>query len=503
MWWIKKIIGLLLLLLLGLEFTSELSSYYDLNTYDELNYLWSGLKLGDQPIAADWGPLYSVQYWVLSQFTDGKLELFYLNQRLIIILLPICVYLLFAMRIKHRYALLLSLTVLYMDANILSFTKINNMGTIVLLLGGMLLLNRRRSFFQTALALVAVLGFLSYMRPEYYLFFIMCFVGFAGYVLATTVMHRTWGRFAALLLIGGIWLGLSYTIGQPVDGARSLFAFEQTFAQNQYELQGIPNEIPDYETISERVFGPIESMGDAIQANPQAVLQHFWYNATRSIRLTVWKLIDITIPRALLTDSLSSDLFATRVAAIFGLLALSLALSKRAGEQGRLLPIVWYLYMLIIVGVGYLSCVLFYPDERYLTPVVLFVLATLGFVATNKLQFRHTAIGVVLPLVLFALLAINRPHGSDYFDGTQLNKTVFTQLDQLQFEYEDVMLVPELFYGLTYQPAMNELYDSTAITNAVDPAVRAIITINDIPEVQNRAFNSIEVNDSVAIFYRP
>ena len=87
---------ILVLLAVGWKYTRGLESVLDIGLYDESNYLHSGHSLLDigfpSPGAA---PLYAVWYFLLSKLQSDRVELYYLNYRVLTILVPIALYLLF------------------------------------------------------------------------------------------------------------------------------------------------------------------------------------------------------------------------------------------------------------------------------------------------------------------------------------------------------------------------------------------------------------------------
>ena len=80
---LEFLFSIILLILIGYFYTANFSSIFDINLWDETNYLEWGLKIEQNGLLyRTWGPLYSLWYYFLSKFEPNPIDLYYLNLKL-------------------------------------------------------------------------------------------------------------------------------------------------------------------------------------------------------------------------------------------------------------------------------------------------------------------------------------------------------------------------------------------------------------------------------------
>ena len=82
-------LGIILILIAGLRLIRNFNNLVDISFDDEVQYMRYGMELFHN-IRSDWGPSYNMWYKLLSLFEQRPIELYLLNYKVVIILLPIC-----------------------------------------------------------------------------------------------------------------------------------------------------------------------------------------------------------------------------------------------------------------------------------------------------------------------------------------------------------------------------------------------------------------------------
>lgn len=82
--WSITVLGSILIGLLGLRLTHDISAYMDIILSDETRYLFNGMNFMDR-IPKEWGPSYSAWYRILYIFEGDPIRLHYLNFKTLVI----------------------------------------------------------------------------------------------------------------------------------------------------------------------------------------------------------------------------------------------------------------------------------------------------------------------------------------------------------------------------------------------------------------------------------
>jgi len=239
------------LLFCGWKLTLGLEHVLDLRLGDETKYLSYALGYDAPDNPAQWSPLYVALYRLEHVFISDPIDLYFFHQKLVAILLPVCVFIYLASRrVPFVIALIGAGYFMISAANLPVEPK-----TMHVALAGMFL----------CLALFVGLGqhparwglmpaaaaLLSFVRPE----FAIAFLGFAVYVAYLVVTARDW-RLTASVLIGLICAVALYAyVGFPMWGGRTVFAFAQHFALNYGTWHNVEDPwTSDYQQIFQTVF---------------------------------------------------------------------------------------------------------------------------------------------------------------------------------------------------------------------------------------------------------
>lgn len=279
LFWVDIII-LLGLLIAGYKYIHGLNDVLDIHLADETAYLNGGIHLianGKIPDLA-WAPLYFVWYFVLGLLQPDPMALYHLNFKVLTVVIALLTYILLRrFGITQFIALLTAFLSLLCYANLPVWPKVSHFALILIL-----------SFFVVYTFLgsnikrcgVMVLGALvaSYVRPEFFLSFILLVVILALLIL---LKSRKLSRHEGIILIGiSIFSGgLLWFVGSPFGLGRSFLAFGQHFSWHWVEWTGSPlSPWTDWEQIIASVFGDIDSVGAAMSANPNQFFRHVTAN---------------------------------------------------------------------------------------------------------------------------------------------------------------------------------------------------------------------------------
>jgi len=270
-----------ILLFSGWKYTYGLQNFLDIALYDESNYLYWGVKLNSfgLPIA-EGGLLYSVWYYILSLFQPENIELYYLNYKIITVLLPILLY--FVLRrysIQIIPSIMLSFFFLISHANFPLLPKVSHFSLIIVLLFLVFMSYVKKSLLNSlAIACIGTL-FSAYVRPELFLAFLflcLIYIGILGYTFRKQ-KKSVFTIFVGFVLVSGI---LIFSLGVPIGGNRSLMAFGQHFSLNWVQWTSEQQLSPwtNWQEIIHLNFGDIHSITEAVFNNPRLFFKHIISN---------------------------------------------------------------------------------------------------------------------------------------------------------------------------------------------------------------------------------
>ncbi len=144
-----------------------------LDLFDESDYLF--MFLSGRGVIPDWGPLYSLVYWIESFVWPDPLQLYLSHAFWISCLLPLTYYfVLLRLGKPSVYALTFSLLLVVIQWNFLLFPKAGHFAILILFFGFIIFSSsRRESSFAARMSCFLLL--LSWVRPEYFLLGVLYF----------------------------------------------------------------------------------------------------------------------------------------------------------------------------------------------------------------------------------------------------------------------------------------------------------------------------------------
>jgi hypothetical protein len=416
----------LLLVGLAIKLTYDVAAVRDVGPSDEAAYMSAGFAIPHRGLPpAEGCPLYCLWYYLLSFLQPNPLRLFYASYSVLVALLSAGFYLLIRAAGGTR-ALGLLATFFLLTSGVMEIRPYPAyLALAVLLFAAVLAVRvRRRAWSGAITALALLVG--GYIRPEYYTAFLLCCL-VCGLAAAWTLWRRpaAWRAVAVPALVVVLAAGLcARFMGAPVaqGGGRAFDAFGQHYAVNVVRARLLDlNPWVHYAGILRADFGDARTFGEALRANPRAVLWHVSQNA-------------LSLPRALVGClvpglELSPQAFVVAcvllaAAVTLGLVCLGYRLFVRGAEDpGRRGLLLALGIVALLSGPVLSACLLILPRDHYLMPVVLFMLA-LAAASLARLpgcrwlwQLLDAPPALVALAVLLPLVTPNRAHGWDVQRG--------------------------------------------------------------------------------------
>ncbi len=270
-------LSLFFLFLAAWRYSAPVAQYVDIGLFDETRYLLQGLQLDTTPLRdAFRSPLYALWYAGLSRFVQDPLALYDLNYLIQLIALPLLVYWALTAYASPLWAFLVAWVVLLSDLNLEPWPRVSAFAWMILLLGLGLAWRVQRPWIRAAV-ITGSAWLASYVRPE---FMLAAGLFFLGYILswqrrkAVPALFPYLGTMAALGGITLLWMGSPHT-----EPGRAFSAFGQHFMYRWHDDFNLPQDWSHWSPVIEAAFGPqVDSLLDALLANPQRFLQHILAN---------------------------------------------------------------------------------------------------------------------------------------------------------------------------------------------------------------------------------
>ena len=392
---LKKILTDLLIItiiiLLGIKFAFRLEDGLDIRLYDESSYLFSGVKLVKEGLPSpDFAPLYAIWYFILSLIEPNRVNLYYLNFKLMVIVPPTLLYILLRKnKLSFTSSAIISWFFLVSTVNANTIPKVSHFALILIL--GILIMASRQSFIWTSYYCSIGSLLVAFVRPEFFVSYILSLIIF----IAAIIFGKN-ARIQAKYLIGYILLSvfLILVFGIPFSGTRSFIAFGQHFAKNWVKWNGIDlNPWTNWKEIISQTFGSAQSIIGALVQNPSMFLRHIIFNLTNILKIS---------PNLVLPDFFPNDLI-SKILAIISLIVLGILnlanIQKRFKEVRFLI-----LFIGILILPGFISTIIILPRDHYLILIIVLITISVAILvgkeSSGQLDVDHRQI------VLLGLFAI-------------------------------------------------------------------------------------------------
>lgn len=266
----------------GFIFTHHISLITDIGLYDESNYLLWGFNFNKTIPPAENGSGYSFWYYLLSLLEPDKVKAYYLNAKILTVLLPLSIFItLRALKAPVIAVFFVSILFLISTANFPMSPKVSQFGIIIMLTGLSISLYVKEVYLKFCILMLTAL-LVSYTRPEFYLSWIVFSCITTGYLIR--ILYKKIYSIGSIATIS-VTLILSFLIiiilGRPMgDGTRSILAFGQHYAANWVMWNGSNlNPWTNWNTFFNADFKGSTSILTAAITNPAAFLHHIISNA--------------------------------------------------------------------------------------------------------------------------------------------------------------------------------------------------------------------------------
>lgn len=274
--WRSDLIALVMLFFAGLIYTYQMTRFLDIGLMDESNYLWGWSK---PTLDAQNGPLYSLWYRLLTVISGDTVVAYFWNMRFVMIGLPMVLYVALRFyRVMPLIAVMVSLLVLRGYITFGLGTKSAQVCMMLFLLG-LIFCSQVNKLYWRWLVMAIVTLVMSYVRPEFFISFVLCFLSFAACVI---YRFKKSISFKEAIALGFVVLAMVWCIeliGIPLAGGRSFLAFGQHYAVHWVSWHNdLRNPWTHWDDIVKVDFGGATSIFQAVLANPMAISRHILTN---------------------------------------------------------------------------------------------------------------------------------------------------------------------------------------------------------------------------------
>lgn len=257
----------LLILLVGLIYTSGTFQILDINLYDESNYLASGLAILRGLPSAENAPIYAIWYGLISLLKADSIDLYFLNYRAMTVLPAIALFIaLRVFAVPRNFSIVISLGLLLSSANFPVGPKVSHFALILLLAGLSISVILRNASGKLAIIFFSCL-LASYARPEYFLSAVI-FGATSIILLIGQVKYNGIKNLPVAILLICLTGGVILYLGTPIGGGdRSMVAFGQHYSLNWVQINDDSrNPWTNWEAIVASDFGNASTLTDALTA---------------------------------------------------------------------------------------------------------------------------------------------------------------------------------------------------------------------------------------------
>lgn len=450
---IIDLIAIILLIVLGIIITYNLENYMDVLLWDEARYLDRGLWLW-HAYPKNSSPLYSVWYKIVSLFNDNRVELYYLNFKILSITTAVLAYLfLIVYRTPKAIAFFLASMWLYSAYNLPVWPKVSHFAVILFFIAS-IIAKYISSKVNQLLVFCAALLLASFARPELYVAFVLFVIFSAIYIFTYKIKinkGNTYPILAFILLFCVIYF-LYKTPFTSGDTSRGSFAFVQHFAHN-YAIWTKEQFVFWYEwpEILQKCFPPPYNFKNIILNTESYFWKHVFFNLTEFGKNIITIFTSILLPIQFIC---SKKIFfiTSAFASLFIIYKSKFNNIKNRFIQHHLL----LFFLLIGILPVILSSIYAYPRMHYMVmlfPISLFIIAMLF----DKIELKYDAYFV---LVIFSLFAVFGAKSNDfkYFDMFGSNKGLMNQktIQYLEKKYKnDSITILDVEGGLSTMMIQN------------------------------------------------
>ena len=407
------LVGLVFLFLCGLKLIWNFNTSVDVTFDDEVRYMRYGLDLFGH-IRNDWGPTYNLWYKFLSIFESRPIELYLLNYKIVLLLVPLCLFtFLYAYGISFFTSLWLSFCLLISNTNIVTYPRISDVVAsfflLVLIINYFIIKSKAKQY----LLICFVLFVGAFARPELMLSFLLFAIYTVYYLGRNARLKEVLLSSLLLLAIMGLIYGVFKLPANTYMGKDRLYG---VFCQH-YTIKYIYNHKADYAlfinwmAFCEKQFPGCTTFADIVRHYPLVVLKGGLENIKFFLLVITSAVSDVLYPRCFFHKKMLELLSFFPVFVLLGF-----GIFSQQNRTAILLRLKTYRELLLILGVfalpGFVSSLLFFPRPHYLLFLLIPIVMVLAIFIDEIVAATKLKTGFIT--LLFVLLLICSPNIREY-----------------------------------------------------------------------------------------
>lgn len=412
-----------ILLIIGIKISFGSENFTDIWYYDESMYLTKGVNFDPFARAYRDGYFYFLWYKCISLFSADNIELYFLNNTILLFLPELLLYLfLRILKINILISFLGSLVLLLSSVNIFVVPFVTKFVLLIILTGLIVLCKIKKPEHKIIFSIFFSLV-LMYTRPEYILSFFILFMIYIIYLMRNFSKENIFEIIKKAVLMLSL-LVLIYRFN-PVTQGRANLAFTQHYVKdinnrNGADVFGLTNN----DNIMNEHFGENASMFSALKNNPTLFTEHMWNNFVRLkdniVQIIPYKIVEKNLSKLILI----SQIFFL-IAVLFTIYSLIRRIYKK--EIG-LFGLIYFIFALPTL----ISIILYYPRAHYLIVIITMWLVYFCFELSNVLtslkikKINYTMAAITTGILLIFIVPFRSHAASIHQSGcTNLNTLRF------------------------------------------------------------------------------
>ncbi len=398
---------ILILIVLGFILTNNIQESKDIGLWDETLYLGNGVSFFTKRPPPYWGPIYSLWYYILNLFTNDHITLYYINLRLLVILLPIILSV-YMFKITENVIISFFYSYLFLisSINFSAWPKVSHFA-LILAFVTLILIKKVRNFDKRLI--IACIGtlFISYVRPEFVLAFLIFLVMLSIQIIKKRIRTKN------LIIVIATTIVLVFTLGIPYSSNRSLTAFGQAYIKYfpNNETIGENYRAEEWMEVLNKDFNYPITIFDIINNNTGRFLKHLQYNIKSLLNIqTSFK--DLILPQQLISfyNPINSTIFVSLVCTIPFLLIAFTDKNQELNFEDSISDLIFLIFCsLIFILPPFIDMILISPRSHYfllLIPLFYSLLSTLFIPIKIKKASIEALVLLFLIVLSFLLLPI-------------------------------------------------------------------------------------------------
>jgi len=416
--YLPELISLFVLLLSGIVYVYGIEHFLDILGNDESMYLYGGNSFPLNFPNSEYSPLYTLWYYFLNLLQPDTIRLYYLNYILMTVLPSLFIYIFLRInKAEMIISFFFSLIFLLSYSNFPTWPKVSHFA-LLSLLSGLIISSLLTDKKHKVLVFTICLLLTSFIRPEFFLSFIIVSIILAAMYSIEWFNHYNLRSVLPLIIAALVCLAFLYVFGLPAgSGERSFQAFGQHYARNWVKWYNDPRDpYYNYIIILKEDFGNVNTITGAILKNPSAISRHVIENISNlpgEIKYMFLNSYPIGYPGKLSLIAAIMVLIISFIPSLrFRVKFNYKIILNRVSENFRYLRF-FFLVVLIAITPLIMSSIFIFPRRHYLLfPGVILILMLITIFFRNAFVFQKKHVYVKLIYVCILPLILVRPLSS-------------------------------------------------------------------------------------------